>query len=386
MTSDRLETFMSYSRAQKEPFWATALDRMDGGVANIVRNLHGLVARSALLAPHVWMGSGWRTGSSEHSSGRAIDIMFVPNVGKRPTAKQAAARDALVAWVLANGKALKVQWMLVSRDGKPRTQSYNFDRGTWKNLENRGSISANHVDHIHLYFKKGATWPSSLNGAVIGGTSSKPSPGLPASGVSKPSAWDGKTFPGAQVFRKGEKHPATKVVQERLVKHGFNPGAQDSYFGDKTASAVSAFQKAQGWSGADADGVPGPETWKRLLAEPVKKAPAKKAPTKKAEGGSTRPKVSLSKLIEAARSDTHRKQGGTTPGAYDSVRAVEDALLRLQYIPKQYAKDGSFGSVTVSAYSRWQRSLGYRGRDADGIPGRKSLQELGRRFGFDVVS
>ena len=31
-----------------------------------------------------------------------------------------------------------------------------MDRMSWKKLENRGSVSANHIDHIHVYFKPGA--------------------------------------------------------------------------------------------------------------------------------------------------------------------------------------------------------------------------------------
>lgn len=54
---------------------------------------------------------------------------------------------------------------------------------------------------------------------------------------------------------------------ERLVKHGYGryysqgPGP---IWGEADRKAVQAFQKAQGWSGADADGLPGTETLKRL--------------------------------------------------------------------------------------------------------------------------
>jgi hypothetical protein len=48
--------------------------------------------------------------------------------------------------------------------------------------------------------------------------------------------------------------------------------------------------------------------------------------------------------------------------------------------------DGSFGSLTVNAYARWQKRLGYSGTAADGIPGMTSLKKLGAKHGFDVVA
>jgi hypothetical protein len=66
---------------------------------------------------------------------------------------------------------------------------------------------------------------------------------------------------------------------------------------------------------------------------------------------------------------------------------VEAALVRLGYLAKTYAGDGSFGSTTVKAYAAWQRHLGYTGTDANGIPGSTSLSQLGKNTGlFTVVA
>jgi hypothetical protein len=104
-------------------------------------------------------------------------------------------------------------------------------------------------------------------------------------------------------------------------------------------------------------------------------------------GEAGRPQVKLadlSQLVKAAKLDPARKQGGTTKGAADDVRVVEWALLQEGLLPKKYASDGSFGTTTIRAYAKWQRRLGYRGNDADGIPGLQSLTKLGRKYGFDV--
>ncbi|MFD8771467.1 N-acetylmuramoyl-L-alanine amidase [Streptomyces sp. NPDC059916] len=99
----------------------------------------------------------------------------------------------------------------------------------------------------------------------------------------------------------------------------------------------------------------------------------------------TKPVVDLSQLIAAARTDPGAKQGHVTYKA--GTNLVEAALVKLGYLGKAYAGDGSFGSTTITAYSKWQRHLGYTGKDADGIPGMGSLNELGQKSGlFGVVA
>ena len=370
---------MTVQRHLDNPFWATALDRMDDSVAGIVRGLDRLVRRSPALQDMIWPGSGWRPNSAEHNSGCAIDMILVA-VGHRPTSDERAAMMRVINEVLIpHWRELGIRWILFSTDGQNRTQSWNPARGHWKNLDPRGGVSADHIDHVHILFHASASWPTYLETLTIGGPTApapKPTPGLPGTGAEgpvNPAPWDGKTFPGAAAFRSGQKHAAVKVVQERLKVHGYDPGVVDSYWGPVSNAATRRFQLAQGWTGTDADGIPGPVTWTRLLAAPKPKPAA-------------RPRVSLQAIRRAATLDPKRPQGGTTPGAADDVRLVEDALRKEGLLSSRYAGDGSFGTLAVKAYSRWQQRLGYRGRDADGIPGKASLEKLGARHGFDVTA
>jgi hypothetical protein len=41
-------------------------------------------------------------------------------------------------------------------------------------------------------------------------------------------------------------------------------------------------------------------------------------------------------------------------------------------------------TANQSGYAQWQRKLGYRGDDADGVPGATSLRKLGRKYGWKV--
>ncbi|MFB7335705.1 peptidoglycan-binding protein [Streptomyces adustus] len=69
--------------------------------------------------------------------------------------------------------------------------------------------------------------------------------------------------------------------------------------------------------------------------------------------------------------------------SHDDVRTVQRALIaRGHVIPDGVT--GFFGEQTKAAYAAEQRGQGYTGNDADGIPGCRSLTELGRQCGFTV--
>ena len=68
----------------------------------------------------------------------------------------------------------------------------------------------------------------------------------------------------------GQSHPAVTLLGERLVAHGWTGYAEGPgpVFTEVDVAAVRAFQQAQGWTGANADGFPGPTTWELLMADP----------------------------------------------------------------------------------------------------------------------
>lgn len=60
------------------------------------------------------------------------------------------------------------------------------------------------------------------------------------------------------------------------------------------------------------------------------------------------------------------------------VLLVKRRLKRRGYY-KAANMSNYFGSSLLNAYARWQKHLGYTGADANGVPGRESLQKLGFR-------
>ncbi|WP_086663452.1 hypothetical protein [Lentzea kentuckyensis] len=83
-------------------------------------------------------GAAGRGGSGEHPLGLALDFMVDPATG-----------NALADHVLANRRAFGVTYVIWR-------QRYNDGSG-WSAMEDRGSPTANHMDHVHVSFQANAT-------------------------------------------------------------------------------------------------------------------------------------------------------------------------------------------------------------------------------------
>lgn len=107
---------------------------------------NGKAAVIALRAafPQIKTIYGWRASSaysSDHPNGRATDNM-IPDYKK-----DEALGDAVAAWVIAHGKELHITYLIW------RQSSYTISRGTWKKMADRGSDTANHMNHVHISFE-----------------------------------------------------------------------------------------------------------------------------------------------------------------------------------------------------------------------------------------
>lgn len=93
--------------------------------------------------PQIKTIHGWRSSSaysSDHPSGRAIDIMI-------PSYKtNKALGDAIADYVITHGTRLHVTYVIW------RQRNYRITRGYWVKMEDRGSDTQNHMDHVHVSF------------------------------------------------------------------------------------------------------------------------------------------------------------------------------------------------------------------------------------------
>ena len=225
--------------------------KMDADVVRIIKVLFAWLATQG-WASRIWPGSGWRTGSAEHSSGRAVDIMITGKVNKAPSKTERAAALELVADLIRHGKTLGIQWLLFSLDDKV-TWSYNLDRGTWKKLGDRGSVSANHRDHIHLYFKTSAKLPTGFTFDTTA-TTSKPKVKMPPYPVG---------------IGPGKSSPSARELQQQLKRAGFMPKSvkEADHYGPATKAAVARFHAkypAYKSDGVGRDERIGPKGWAKL--------------------------------------------------------------------------------------------------------------------------
>lgn len=78
-------------------------------------------------------GRASRAGASDHPSGLALDFMVDPSTG-----------DQVAEYVLDNQEDFGVTYVIWQ-------QRYNDGSG-WSMMEDRGSPTANHMDHVHVSF------------------------------------------------------------------------------------------------------------------------------------------------------------------------------------------------------------------------------------------
>lgn len=272
----------------------------------------------------------WGMGpGDEHGVGRALDFMITGSAGGK------RAGDWIADYLWDDRKRLDVKWIIWDRHIRSTSPGKS---GNWEDYNG----SNPHTDHVHVFFATGAYVPPKGSGG--GGGGEKPP---------KAETWH-VSLDKVSTWLWGLKHGTEKNIMAL-------PG--------RDIEIVDWREKnGRTW------GVTASDNWfaKDFLAKGGKANPPA-------------PKVSLSSLREAARKDPDRKQGGVTSHAKDDVLIVEAALLINDFMDEKYVGDGSFGSVTVKAYSKWQESLGYRGKDADGIPGRASLEKLLEPLGYKVV-
>jgi hypothetical protein len=90
-------------------------------------------------------GVAGRAGTSDHPGGKAVDFMV-----------NRATGDALAACALKNKDALGISYVIWE-------QRINFGSG-WQPMEDRGGVTANHFDHVHISFGSGGGGGDRLRG------------------------------------------------------------------------------------------------------------------------------------------------------------------------------------------------------------------------------
>lgn len=99
----------------------------------------GLVVLNAVRDnfPAIRSYGGFRAGDMDHGTGNAVDVMISGQ----------AQGDAVAAYVMAHSGELNVKYIIW------RQRIWYPTSRTWKGMEDRGGVTANHYDHVHISVK-----------------------------------------------------------------------------------------------------------------------------------------------------------------------------------------------------------------------------------------
>ena len=155
-------------------------------------------------------------------------------------------------------------------------------------------------------------------------------------------------------LRKNDSGTNVAQLQEALIQLGYLSGKADGNYGDKTVSAVKAFQKANGLT---ADGTAGEQTQRALYGGNAKAANVRTTATPK-PGATAAPATDTSGTL---------KIGSTG----SDVKTLQQKLIELGYL--KGTADGVFGKQTASAVKAYQKASNLT---ADGVAGSQTLSSL----------
>ncbi|KOV59204.1 peptidoglycan-binding protein [Streptomyces sp. MMG1121] len=182
----------------------------------------------------------------------------------------------------------------------------------------------------------------------------------------KAVAYRGAAYPGAAHFGPGARNEYVSMLGRLLTARGarsFYPQGPGPAWSESDRRATRAFQLAQGWTGAAADGLPGPRTWNLLVTGKGKDI---------APGAAGR-----------SRPAAHGVSG--YPGRDQFLPGAENAHV-LQ-LGRRLVEKGFGGLYPEGPGRRWsdadrravaafQRAQGWRGGAADGYPGPETWRRL----------
>ena len=147
------------------------------------------------------------------------------------------------------------------------------------------------------------------------------------------------------LLKQGTSGVEVRKLQGRLAELGYYAGGVDGIYGETTASAVTAFQRANGLSG---DGQAGVQTQSKLYSSSARYA---------------------SSPVATANPDATRTLTLGMTG--NDVYALQERLIELRYLSG--VADGVFGAETQAALIAFQKN---NGLTADGNAGSSTLKKL----------
>src|SRR5699024_4508114 len=140
---------------------------------------------------------------------------------------------------------------------RQRIRSTKISPGVWRHMPNRGGVTANHMDHPHLFF--GPLALTSSGGAQSVPPDIEPAGGSRAPDFPLPRSWyfGPRSGPTSSVSGYYSHRADLRRWQQRMRDRGWtiNP---DGLYGPQTRKVARAFQSEKGLA---VDGLIGAKTW-----------------------------------------------------------------------------------------------------------------------------
>ncbi|MEO7270102.1 MAG: hypothetical protein ABIW49_12935 [Knoellia sp.] len=76
---------------------------------------------------------GYRAGAGDHGTGKAVDVMVAGSTG-----------DAVAQWAINNMGELDITYVIWKQ------RIWLAGASSWRSMDDRGSVTANHYDHVHI--------------------------------------------------------------------------------------------------------------------------------------------------------------------------------------------------------------------------------------------
>ncbi|WP_172599482.1 SH3 domain-containing protein [Acidipropionibacterium jensenii] len=121
--------------------WAALTANGSSGLSGLRPSAKGIVNRTITAFPQIRTIYGIRADSmADHPSGHAVDLMLPRG------SRDAALGQQIAAYFRAHAQELGVQYIMYNK------QIWNISRDSegWRAVADRGSETANHMDHVHI--------------------------------------------------------------------------------------------------------------------------------------------------------------------------------------------------------------------------------------------
>ncbi|MBO3749655.1 hypothetical protein J5X84_26550 [Streptosporangiaceae bacterium NEAU-GS5] len=140
---DQLDAVVAPTSRRSDGTWVPELPTGTDNITERMRIVRGQVEQDF---PGLSHGIGCYRSTQdggEHPLGRACDFMLSSG-GAMPSADQVELGNQIAEWAIKNAPRMAIKYVIY------RQRIWQTATGSWKAMSDRGGVTANHFDHVHI--------------------------------------------------------------------------------------------------------------------------------------------------------------------------------------------------------------------------------------------